>query len=168
MAKKHRDRDVGGTSQGGRTARKAQGLTGGTTWKNPKNSPAYAQLLPIYFTSVCFIFVVLGSRAWCILARGSTTEPRPQPLTGGFKAGALPLSHVPSPSLGDSRQGLYPRATPPAPHWGILGRGSTTEPRPQPPHWGILGRALPALFGFEIESYFAAHAGLELRAILLL
>lgn len=58
MAKKHRDRDVGGTSQGGRTARKAQGLTGGTTWKNPKNSPAYAQLLPIY--KCMFYFCSIG------------------------------------------------------------------------------------------------------------
>jgi hypothetical protein len=66
---------------------------------------------------------------WEILGRGSTTEPRPQPLIGGLYAGALPLSHAPSSSLGDSRQGLYHWAMPPASLCRILGKCSTT------PYW---------------------------------
>jgi hypothetical protein len=64
----------------------------------------------------CLFFPVpeMEPRALVIARQELYHRSKPQPLTGGFYAGALPLSHTPPP------------------HWGILGRGSTTGPCPQP------------------------------------
>lgn len=55
MAKKCRDRDVGGASQGGRIGMEGQGLTGGTTPKSKKFTCIYTASSYLFYKYMSYL-----------------------------------------------------------------------------------------------------------------